>query len=177
MGLIVGVDPGLATMGVVLMELFPDKEIVRGATVFTTKPETKKRAVRASDDNVRRATYLYTQLSKRLDKYEVNAICIEAQSWPRNASASAKVGISWGVIIAAAAERGLPMLQASPQAIKKALTGSNQASKLDVQAAVLTLYPGMKLPKQKTLREHAADAVGAVVACFDSDVVKMVRQL
>jgi len=176
-GIVLGIDTGFSTMGLSLVELTATVERVLGVRTLVTKKSAKKAGVRASDDNVRRARELASELRKRLEKYDVKALCMESQSWPRNASSSAKIGISWGIIAAVAESKDLPILQASPQAIKKALVGANNASKEEVIAAIRKRFPEIKWPNAKGLHEHIADATGAVVACMDSEVIKMVRQV
>jgi len=177
MGIVLGIDTGFSTMGLSLMELTPTGEKVLGVRTLVTKKSAKKTGVRASDDNIRRARELAAELRRRLDKYDIKALCMESQSWPRNASASAKIGISWGIVAAVAESKDLPILQASPQAIKKALVGVSNASKDEVIAAIKKRFPEIKWPNAKSIHEHIADATGAVVACMDSEVIKMVRQV
>jgi Holliday junction resolvasome RuvABC endonuclease subunit len=75
-------------------------------------------------------------------------------------------------------ERDIPLVQASPQAIKKALTGNKAASKEDIAEAVGKRFDGVasefnRLPKGQ--HEHGYDAIAAVLACEESEVVKAVR--
>jgi len=177
MGLVLGIDTGFSTMGLSLMEVSSTREYVMGGRTLTTKKSAKKLNIRASDDNMRRAREIAVELRRRLDTYDINAVCMEAQSWPRNASSSAKIGISWGIVAAVAEAKGLPVLQATPQAIKKALVGKNSASKDEIIAAITKRHPEIKWPKAKGIHEHIADATGAVIACMDSDIIRMVRQL
>jgi Holliday junction resolvasome RuvABC endonuclease subunit len=77
------------------------------------------------------------------------------------------------------AEQQIPMMQPTPQRIKKALTGRRDASKKDIQDALVSRYPDCEVllgALAKTKREHAADALGAVVASLDSELVKMARR-
>ena len=61
-------------------------------------------------------------------------------SFPRNASTAGKMSICWGVLAAIAEARGLPIVQASPQALKRAVTGSSSASKDEVEFALLKRF-------------------------------------
>jgi hypothetical protein len=38
-------------------------------------------------------------------------------------------------------------------------------------------FPGIELPRQTTLVEHAADATAVVLACLDSQVLQLARRL
>lgn len=174
---LLGVDPGMANMGLCLVALHRTHEEPIEFRILRTEKSAKKSAIYASADNDRRCRELVAGLEDIFDD-AILAICAESQSWPRNAANSAKVGMAWGVLSAVAEISRIPILQASPQAIKKRLTGKKTATKEMVQIALVERYPDMPpWPKQKTLIEHAADALGAVVACLDSDLVTMARKM
>lgn len=171
---------------------------------FGTEKENKKANVLATEDNLRRAREIAAFLSELLDSLDDHrnrlvAICAESMSWPRNAGASAKMGISWGVVAAVAHARRVPILQTSPQAMKKKITGRRDANKDEVREGVLDflvkangvrgaeflpigrerserrlLEHEAKIPK--TRREHAWDALGLALACRDADSIQMARR-
>lgn len=173
---VVGIDPGFASCGVTVAELLAETELVYLMDVITTEKSSKKRSVRASEDNVTRAIKIFNDLHNLIPRKTI-AFCAEAQSWPRNASASAKVGIAWGVICAVAEDLGIPILQATPKEIKKCVCGKGTASKLEVQEALVQRYGSLPLPKQKGKREHVCDALGAIVTCLDAPAIMMARRL
>ena len=94
--------------------------------------------------------------------------------------------MSWGILIDLCHVYQLPMVQGSPQEIKKALCNDKSASKEDVRRALEALYPdefepfkarypAKKPPRPNGQWEHGFDAIGAVVTCLDSDVIRMAR--
>ena len=174
--LIIGVDPGFSALGLAEVTLLPEYEIVRRVAVVRTQPSEKKRGVRVSDDNLRRITELSAAISPWLSP-GVIAICAESQSWPRNSSSSGKVGMSWGVVGSLAQQRGIPILQATPMEIKRAMTGIGSATKKQVQAALEARYGAIDWPSQRTLHEHASDALAAIVACLDHTTIQMARRM
>lgn len=181
--LVLGIDPGFASVGYCVMELTPDGESVLETLVFKTERSDKKRKIRASDDNFRRGQELCAMVVGLLHRHpDVKAVCSEAMSHPRNASVSGQLGSFWGIVELLTYIWKLPMLQASPQEIKKVLTGKKNASKEEVQAALRKRYPGQfdaydaSITRKQDL-EHGYDAAGAVVACLDSDVIQMMRGL
>jgi crossover junction endodeoxyribonuclease RuvC len=176
---VIGLDTGLASCGLAYFDLSTRGLDLRGVNVFTSEPSPKKGHILASDDLARRAWGLHAWLVSWTAANPPDIICIEAPSWPRNASSASKMGVAFGVVYAYAAARSLPLLQASPQQIKKALVGKKDASKQDVINAVEVTFTGdlWEWPPQHTLWEHAADAVGAVVACLESDVLRMAARV
>ena len=178
---IFAVDPGLATFGLTFLTVPADGTALVDFVAFH---ESKKAAARlnllASDDTAERARELYFFLDRawihattglREMGPAPRAIFAEAQSWPRNAGASAKVGVAWGVLVAFAAEHDLPILQLSPQKVKRHLCGVQSASKKEVELEVRKRAHFTDDDAEKTLaslakskHEHIYDAV-AVGLC------------
>lgn len=170
--IVLGCDPGLANFGIAVVELEPLRVIT--LEVLRTKKSTAKALV--ADDNVRRSREIAASLLE-LCKHRPVAICAEAMSHPRNASAAGKLSMSWGVLSAISALLDIPIVQASPQRIKKATCGRADASKAEVQRALVDRFGALVWPTPGGVIEHAADALGAVIACLDSDVMRMARQM
>jgi Holliday junction resolvasome RuvABC endonuclease subunit len=148
--------------------------------------ETKKdpRKVLVSVDNVRRAQAITRQLRGIIWELTsddepvrlVDAIAIEAMSFPRNSSSAAKMSLCWGVISAVSHLWQMPMIQVSPQDIKEAVTGSRKASKALMETTLGERYPEVSKLLEDTpasRREHPYDALGAIVASLGSEVMKM----
>lgn len=179
--LVLGIDPGFATLGYALVEIDGDSLNVATMGCVRTVPDVKKK-VRASDDNVRRSRELFRVLYPIVNE-KVVALCSESQSWPRNAGSSAKIGMGWGVICALSELMDVPILQASPQILKGKVCGNKNATKDEVAAALDERFGrnfGDELVKKglaKSYHEHPYDALGAVVACLDDEVLRMARRL
>lgn len=177
---ILGLDPGFASFGFAVLELgatASDDEVCEMG-VWRTAKATKKRGVRATDDNVERGIELHTALRTALVERRLGMICAEAMSFPRSASVAGKMCIAWGLVIAEVNRQRLPFRQATPQEIKHTVCGSRSASKDDIQCALTSRYGDLlthvaHLPGGQ--HEHAFDALAAIVACLDTDVVRMAR--
>jgi crossover junction endodeoxyribonuclease RuvC len=169
---ILGIDPGFASLGWAICTQEQGKLHAQLCGVITTEKSTKKLNTRSSEDNIRRAQNMYTDIAGLLTNYPINMVCTETMSWPRNAGVVAKMGIAWGVIASACHQWRVMMLQASPMEIKRAVTGDGKASKERMIASIKSRFPELSLPPQETLQEHAADAVGAVIACQESQLFK-----
>lgn len=176
---VLGVDPGFASFGYSIVQLFPKSEEVLSVNVIRTKKSTKKQQVLVADDNFRRARAIAAMLSEVIAMHTPAAIAAEAMSFPRNASAAAKVAMSWGILASIVEELQLPLVQATPQQIKKTLTGKTTATKEDVREVLLDRYTNEFDPFMESTPagqwEHGFDSVGAVVTCLDSDVLLMAR--
>jgi len=179
---VIGMDPGFASFGVAVLELERESEKPIYMGVLRTKKSATKLKVLAADDNFRRAQRLVEALTKIVLAHDVVAFGAESMSFPRNASSSAKLGMSWGAIAALASQHNIPVFQCTPQQLKNRVAGSKKASKTDVANALRHLYPRTdfaqlleKLPAGE--HEHAWDALGSVVVCLDAEPVKMVRRM
>lgn len=199
--LVLGVDPGFASCGFAVLSLgdseADDQVVTLG--VLRTKPSSNKQRVLATEDNVRRARDLATSMRALHDcgsmipvthrgvaaLFEggdrIRLVCAERMSFPRSASAAAKVAMVWGLIVANLERRGVPLLQASPQDVKKRVAGNPAATKEAVELAMLKRF-GRGLHRMlkavpKGEHEHAFDALASIVACLDSEEGRMARML
>jgi crossover junction endodeoxyribonuclease RuvC len=181
MSIVLGIDPGLANMGYAVVQIHQTTEKVIKLGAISTEKSDKKLKVLSSDDNLRRAREMYKVLAAIVVEYEPAAICVEAKSFPRNASAAAKTSISWGLIAALSESRNLPVCQCSPQQIKKAMTGKVKSEKEEVQLALNNRYGQQLLAEagitglKKDKIEHPYDALAAIVTCLDSDILRLLR--
>jgi Holliday junction resolvasome RuvABC endonuclease subunit len=195
--IVIGMDPGLAHFGFAAVRCTPDGVRVAREVLFMGVVETKKAKkleTSMAADNVRRAIEVAHVLDRLMAgrrptevvirkgrgvgalfdpaPLEVRAVCVESMSHPRSSSAAAKMAMTWGMIVMGAVRRGTPIIQQSPQAVKLALVGTNDASKQHVErvlvrrygAKIRTLLKG--LPRGQ--HEHAYDALAAATACAES---------
>ncbi len=194
---LIGIDPGLGSLGFSALFIAPDGVTLRvdDLGAFETQKSTKKQHVLATEDNLRRARDLAVFLGKLFarhgdDRNQVVAVCAEAMSWPRNAGSSAKIGIAWGVLASVAWTARLPILQASPQAVKKELCGRRDASKEEIQEAVMARVQRVNVAKlgherieslhakiPKTKREHPFDALAVSLVCMTAEAVQIARRV
>jgi Holliday junction resolvasome RuvABC endonuclease subunit len=169
---VLGIDCGFGSLGWAVADC--SNGIIRPILcgVLTTEKSSKKQNVKATEDNIRRAQDLYSGLRNLIESEQVSLIATETMSWPRNAGVVAKMGIAWGVIASVAGQYAIPIIQASPMEIKRKVAGDGKASKERMIQAIQVAFPYLGLPHQLGLQEHAADAVGAIIACQDSELMK-----
>ncbi|MCC6811727.1 MAG: crossover junction endodeoxyribonuclease RuvC [Deltaproteobacteria bacterium] len=173
---LLGLDPGFAAIGWAVVETDPDAgDRLVAAGVVRTKKAKPKQSVSASIDNFRRAQEIGRALGALALDHRVDVVCAEAMSFPRSSSVAAKMAMCWGVLAQLCQVLRVRVVQASPQEIKRALTGRTNATKDDVGAAVSLRFPdcvGIVGPLPRGLDEHAYDAVGAAVACMQRGEVR-----
>ena len=186
MAILLGIDGGFANTGYCLAEYWSGGPLLPiQAGVLRTKKAAAR--MRASVDNVRRAQQLAKQLTRLvfaegedgLAKTATHCICSESMSFPPHASTAAKLAMAWGVVSTVAYVGAIPIVQESPQNIKLAVAGNRKASKAMMQSVLLEHYEGLEgllsdIPRSQW--EHPLDALGAIVACLDSEIVKAVVQ-
>lgn len=176
---ILGIDPGFASLGLAIVQVWPSggpRPLVERVEVVRTEKATKKRAILSSDDNVQRGRKLAREFAGWVSIAHV--IGAESMSFSRNASASHKIGIAWGVIVAVADSRGVPICQTSPQDVKLRIAGAKTADKAAVQMAVTdatdfsrdarTYLADLALGQH----EHAYDAIACALSVVDGDLVR-----
>jgi len=88
------------------------------------------------------------------------AVSVETVFAAKNVASTVKLAHARGVLLAAAAENGLPVFEYEPRLVKKALVGYGQAEKTQVRAMVLSLLARQRL----RIPLDAADAL-AVAIC------------
>lgn len=165
--LIIGIDPGFASMGLALLQREGGSYRFTKATTIRTAKSGRK--VPKWVDNAERTAKIFGTLMTYVPDPRPRTIwAIEAESWTRMPS-DKLVGMARGAIYSAAFNVGGAIDQYSPKDIKKELCGSGSASKKSVEAAVCELHPELRphlvlLPK--TQREHAADAAACALYCL-----------
>lgn len=188
---ILGVDPGFKNVGWGAIGRQGGRLVPVGFGVIRTEKSSAKREVRAADDNLRRAReiahglfLLMSAIRGGGDLWTPKVFCVESMSFPRNASSAAKVAMTWGVLATISEMLKMPLIQASPQEVRRALLGfvGKKASKEEVRDAVLKKLPALvehpgwkELPS--SLHEHVYDSFAVALACQDSEVVRMLWSL
>lgn len=142
---VVGIDPGLANLGIGVVE-----GDVRRATCLHHECVTTS----STQEIGQRLLTLHRQVSTVLDQFQPDAVALEDQILRRQADVAFKVGEAYGVVQLACAERGLPVYGYGPMQVKKALVGTGRAEKEQVIYMVKA-----SLSLRTLTNNHAADAL------------------
>ena len=157
-----GLDVGLAHLG---WSRWLDGRLVQLGCIETKKAKDKDAS--ASADLFRRAGELRLRLVDSGCGQE-SQVVMEAISWPRNASATGKMGVAYGVV--ACLFGHLPVEHIRPQDVRRALgLLKGKVDKNDMLGAIRDA-PGCERlhellePLRKGLWQHPVDACAAVLA-------------
>jgi crossover junction endodeoxyribonuclease RuvC len=173
------IDPGFASFGYATL-VFEHRSSVRVGEfgVVRTAKASKKQHVLSVEDNLRRAHEIAAKARWLVTRGHTVGICAEAMSFPRSSSVAAKMAMAWGILASLSEATAIPILQASPQEVKKAVCGVKTATKDEVIAAVQRLYPetaAMCAELPRGVWEHPHDAVAVGHLMLTSDTVRMAR--
>lgn len=149
---VAGVDPGLTRCGLALVSVGTD----RTATLEDVRVIGSPSEV-ALDH---RLLTISERIDEWLDEFRPDALAIERVFTYTNVSTVMGTAQAMGVIIAAAARRGIPVALHTPTEVKAAVTGSGQADKQQVGRMVTKILRLAAAPKPA----DAADAIAIALA-------------
>lgn len=147
---VIGIDPGSRITGFGIVEK-KDRRLRHVDNGCLSAPRT--------DSLPSRLAQIYEALLKTIDAYRPDAFAVEQAFFHKNVASAMKLGESRGIAILAAVQKGLPIYEYAPRAIKQAVVGYGDASKEQIQKMVVRLL-GLK----EAAAEDASDAL-AVAIC------------
>jgi crossover junction endodeoxyribonuclease RuvC len=151
---VMGIDPGLASTGFGVVRVASGRmSAIDGGVVTSSRDEPAPT----------RLSRIHSSLEELLRWHEPAAVALEELYFGKNVHSAIAVGQARGVAMLAAAQRGIPCFDYSPQAVKLAVCGTGAAAKRQVQRMVGTLL-GLPCPPSS---DHAADAL-AIAVCHAS---------
>ena len=148
---VLGVDPGLTRCGLGVVDGSPGRQL----TLIEVS------VARSGPDEAleRRLLAIEAVLEAMLDATEPDAVAVERVFSQHNVRTVMGVAQVSGVVIAAAARRGLPVALHTPSEVKAAVTGHGRADKAQVGAMVARLLGLDEAPKPA----DAADALALAI--------------
>jgi crossover junction endodeoxyribonuclease RuvC len=149
---ILGLDPGLATLGFGLIEIVNDRPIAHDYGVIKTP---------AKQPIGDRLITIYDDLHELINLVAPTDIAIEKLFFYRMGN-TIPVAQARGVTLLVLAQRGLSYVEFTPAQIKQALTGYGNAKKPDVQAAVMRELNLSEIPRP----DDAADALAIALTAW-----------
>lgn len=152
---ILGVDPGLANLGLGAIETAgSDARLLASQLVRT----------RAHDDDGARLEAIYESVAAVLATHRIEALAVEGQFFHRQRDAAMKVGMALGVVRLAAHHAGVRVHAYGPLQVKQALVGTGRADKAQVAFMVRALLSLKATPES----HHVADALALALTHWNA---------
>src|SRR5215207_6354248 len=148
---ILGIDPGTATMGwgVIRQEENRLSYVQHGAIITPSVWEMPRRLGR-----------LFDGVTELVRGYRPETVAIEELFFNTNVSTAITVGQARGVAILAAYKAGIEVTEYTPLQVKQAITSYGRADKRQVQEMVRSLLNLREIPKP----DDAADGLAIAIA-------------
>jgi crossover junction endodeoxyribonuclease RuvC len=149
--IILGIDPGTAIMGYGLIEKNGNKLRALDYACWRTA---------APVPLAERLLRLYNCLEELLTYNHPDEVAVEELFFNQNTTTAMSIGQARGVVLLAAAQKGIPVHEYTPLQVKQAVAGYGKADKKQVQQMVKALLGLREIPKP----DDTADAL-AVAIC------------
>ncbi|MCA0445422.1 MAG: crossover junction endodeoxyribonuclease RuvC [Bacteroidetes bacterium] len=128
--IILGVDPGTRTTGYGIIRFEKNNYSVVDSGII--KLDEKK-------DISARLVTLYSRLTTLIDVWKPVCMGVETAFFNKNIASTMKLGNAKGVILLAAAQHDIQIVELSPREVKRHVTGNGNASKQQVEAMIFRL--------------------------------------
>ncbi len=159
---ILGIDPGIATVGFGVVDSEKGKLNYVSCGIISTPAKTSLSS---------RLDLIYNDLNQLFDTFHPDVICIEELFFNTNITTGIAVAHGRGVILLAAYKAGIPIFEYTPLQVKQAVVGYGRADKRQVIDMVKRIL-NMKSPPKP---DDAADAV-ALAICHARSATSLLSQ-
>ena len=148
--IVLGIDPGTAALGYGIVESSRGRLRAVDHGCLVTSPDSALPG---------RLLAIHALVDELLETHEPAVLAIERLFFSRNAQTAFAVGQARGVVLLAAAQHDVPVVEATPNEVKSAVAGYGAADKEQVQRMV-QLVLGMS---ERPTPDDAADALAIAV--------------
>jgi len=147
---VLGVDPGLARLGLAVVQGTGRKaELIWAGAVATAIGSQESERLR----------HLALAVREAISVHRPASMAVERVAWNKNHVSALTVARATGAIMVVAADAGLPVTEYGPNEVKIAVTGMGNADKQQVRRALVKVH-GLK---QVPVQADAADAVAVAL--------------
>ena len=153
--IILGIDPGLGTIGYGVIETVGMKQRVVDYGVITTPPKMPI---------PKRLNMIFDSVSELYERFRPDAVAVEELFFTNNITTGINVAQARGVILAALAKKTDALYEYTPMQVKQAVVGYGKAEKAQVQLMVRSLLNLRETPRP----DDAADALAAALCYVNS---------
>lgn len=147
----IGIDPGIAIIGYGILEEKNRRVIPLCYSCIFTSGKDK--------DIPERLEEIYAAICQVLDQYHPDCMALEKLFFARNVTSALNVAEVRGVIMLAARQRRIPVVEYTPNQVKQAVTGSGKADKRQMQEMIRRLLSLDEIPRP----DDAADALSVAL--------------
>jgi crossover junction endodeoxyribonuclease RuvC len=158
---VLGVDPGVARVGLAVLEGDGRKADLVWAGAVLTEP---------GGEDSERLRLICEAIRGAIDTHSPSSVALERLAWNRNQVSAIAVARATGAIMVAAAEAGLSVAEYGPNEVKMSVTGMGNADKEQVRRALTKVHGLRAVPTQ-------ADAADAVAVALTHLVGSRLRRL
>lgn len=152
---ILGIDPGLATMGYGIIESNGDRHRLIQYGVLTTQ---------AGQPTPQRLRAIFTGVQQLMDTFKPEEVAFEELFFSKNITTGMAVSAARGAALVAVAQKTDEIYEYTPMQVKLAVTGHGKAEKNQVQQMVKALLGMPQIAKP----DDAADAIAVAITHANS---------
>ena len=153
--IILGIDPGLATLGYGVIEVQNDRRrLIQFGTLTTPAGQPMPQRLRA----------IFQGMNQLMDIYQPDDVAFEELFFSKNITTGMAVSAARGVALVAVVERTDNLYEYTPMQIKQAVTGYGGADKHQVQQMVKMLLNMKDIARP----DDAADALAVALTHANS---------
>lgn len=148
---ILGIDPGVATIGFGLIRAERGRNTLLQYGVITTPPgiPLSERLLQISND-----------MAQLIETFQPDEMAVEELFFSKNITTGIAVAHGRGVILLEAEKRGIPVFEYTPMQVKQSVVGYGKAEKKQVMLMTQRLLNMKEIPRP----DDAADAL-AIAIC------------
>lgn len=147
--IILGLDPGTHTTGYGVIRRIPSRlQHVDNGLIIAKR----------TDSLEERLVYIANQVEELLSEVQPDVVVLESVFAHINVKSALALGHARGVLLVAAARRGIDVASYAPALVKKTVAGSGRATKHQIQMMVKTLLGLPEVPA-----EDAADGLAMAI--------------
>lgn len=147
---ILGIDPGVATIGFGIIEAHRQKNTLIRYGVISTP---------AGLPLSRRLTQIYSDMQELMHTFQPDEMAVEELFFNTNLTTGIAVAHGRGVILLAAEQLGVPIFEYTPMQVKQAVVGYGKAAKTQVMQMTQKLLGLEQIPRP----DDAADALALAI--------------
>ena len=152
-----GIDPGTAICGFGFVENLRGNLVAKNFGVITTSPQAFMQD---------RLLKIYIELDALIKNFQPKILAVEKLFFGKNSTTAISVAQARGIVLLAAAQNNLDLIEITPNEVKQSVTGYGAATKEQVIYMVTKILNLDAPPKP----DDAADALAiALAATYEAD--------